>query len=94
VTILLLIALMWFILFKIGWAHTVRDAVIAFFTGFILVYFALTIIGVAFRGEGQQLVPFWKVPNLEGNPAIRNYEPAPDTPYVLIDQRTGNGMHG
>ena len=86
-TIIILIALMWIILFKIGWAHTVRDAVLAFFTGFIVVYFALTIIGVAFRGEGQQLVPFWKVPNLEGNPAIRSYEPPPDAPYVRIDHQ-------
>ena len=85
--------LMIIILFKIGWAHTVRDSVIALFTGFILTYFALTIIGVAFRGEGQQLVPFWAVPNLEGDPSIQRYTPPPDAPYALIDYQSGNGMH-
>src|SRR4029079_14587298 len=59
----LLPALMIIVLFKLGWAHTVRAAMISLFTGFILVYFGLTIIGVAFRGKGQQLVPFWHVPN-------------------------------
>jgi hypothetical protein len=81
-------------LFKIGWAHTTRDTMIALFTGFILVYFALTIIGVAFRGEGQKLVPFWKVPNLEGNPAIKRYVPPPESQFVVIDQRSGNVTHG
>jgi hypothetical protein len=81
-------------LFKIGWASTTRDTMIALFTGFILVYFALTIIGVAFRGEGQKLVPFWKVPNLEGNPAIKRYVPPPESQFVVIDQRSGNVTHG
>ena len=86
----LLPLLMVVILFKIGWASTTRDVMIALFTGFILTYFALTIIGVAFRGKGQQLVPFWKVPNLEGNPAIQRYVPPSDTPsYVLLDQGSG-----
>ena len=90
-------ALMILILVKLGWAHTVRDAMIALFTGFILVYVGLTIIGVAFRGKGQQLVPFWKVPNLEKNPAIERYVPAPDSPYALIDPRdtrTGTSLYG
>lgn len=89
----LLPALMVFILFKIGWAHTTRDTMISLFTGFILVYFALTIIGVAFRGESQLLVPFWKVPNLEGDPSIQRYVPAPQSEYVLTDTRTGTGFH-
>lgn len=88
-------ALMLLILFKLGWASTMRDAVIALFTGFILVYFALTIIGVAFRGEGQQLVPFWEVPNLEGNPAIKRYEPPPDAPQlVVVESELGTYAHG
>lgn len=91
---LILPVLMLLILFKIGWAHTTRDSMIALFTGFITVYFALTIIGVAFRGEGQKLVPFWKVPNLEGNPAIQRYTPPPESPYVLIDVRSGSEVHG
>lgn len=89
-------AVMLLILFKIGWAKTTRDVMIALFTGFILVYVGLTIIGVAFRGKGQALVPFWKVPNLEKNPAIQRYVPQEETPrYVLIDPRTeATGRHG
>ena len=89
--------LMLFILSKIGWAHTVRDHMIALFTGFILVYFALTIVGAAFRGKGQELVPFWKVPNLDGDPAIQRQIAPPEHPaYVLVDppQTTVNGRYG
>jgi hypothetical protein len=89
----LLPGLMILILFKLGWAHNTRDVMISLFTGFIVVYFALTIIGVAFRGKGQELVPFWKVPNLESNPAIQRYTPPPESPYVLIDQRSGTDSH-
>jgi hypothetical protein len=83
-----------FILFKINWAHTMRDAMIALFTGFILTYFALTIIGVAFRGKGQQLAPFWDVPNLEHDPTIQRHVPPPETPFVTIDARTGTHWNG
>lgn len=89
--------LMILILRKIHWAHTTRDAMIALFTGFIVVYFAFTIIGAAFRGKGQQLVPFWDVPNLEENPAIQRYAPPPETPLIYLDQAvtgTGDGIHG
>lgn len=89
-------AILLFILFKIGWARTMRDAMIALFTGFILVYVGLTIIGVAFRGKGQKLVPFWEVPNLEKNPAIQRYVPVNEqVPYVLIDPRVeATELHG
>ncbi len=87
-------ALMIWVLMKLGWAHTVRDAMIALFTGFILVYFALTIVGVAFRGKGQNLVPFWKVPNLENNPSIQRYAPPPETPLVFADRGRGAEGHG
>jgi hypothetical protein len=90
----LLPALMIFILFKLGWAHTTRDVMISLFTGFILVYFGLTIIGVAFRGKGQNLVPFWKVPNLEKDPTIQRHVPPPESQFVLIDTRTGIPIHG
>ncbi len=81
-------ALMIFILKKLGWANTVRDAMIALFTGFILVYVALTIIGVAFRGRGQQLVPPTSVPNLEKDPSI--YRQVPSAPrYGLYDPGSG-----
>jgi hypothetical protein len=82
-----------FILRKIGWAHTVRDAMIALFTGFIVVYVGLTVIGVAFRGPSQRLVPPTRVPNLEEYPQYRHYAPPSDTPFVLIDSRTGLPLH-
>ena len=83
-------ALMIFILVKLGWAHNVRDAMIALFTGFILVYWALTIVGVAFRGQGQELVPFWKVPDLHEDPSIIREVLPIDRNYGLIDTRTGH----
>ena len=70
------------------------DVMIALFTGFILVYTALTIIGVAFRGHGQALVPPTSVPNLEDNPAIQHYAPPSDAPFALIDTRTGTLLDG
>ena len=76
------------IIFKLGWATTVRDAFIALFTGFMLTYFALTIIGAAFRGKGQELVPPWRVPNLEEYPNIMR-ERAPPSDFALVDMRTG-----
>jgi hypothetical protein len=42
-----------------------RDGVIAIFTGMMAVYFILTIIGVAFRGAGQDLVLPWDVPKID-----------------------------
>ena len=79
---------------KLGWAHTTRDAMIALFTGFIVVYVGLTTIGVAFRGESQELVPPTRVPNLEGDPSIQRYVPPPANEVVLIDTRTGALFHG
>jgi hypothetical protein len=90
----LLPLLMVIILFKIGWAKNTRDSMIALFTGFILVYTALTIIGVAFRGEGQELVPPTSVPNLEDNPAIYHYTPPSDTQFALTDAAPEVGRHG
>ena len=46
---------------RIGWAKTKRDHMILQFSGFIVVYFLLTIIGTAFRGAGMELLPFWEV---------------------------------
>jgi len=82
------------ILRKIGWGTTVRDAMIALFTGFIVVYVGLTAIGVAFRGRAQQLVPPTHVPNLESDPHIQRYEEAPSSPLALIDSRTGVSIYG
>ena len=88
-TIALLPTILIVILFKIGWAHTVRDVMIVLFTGFILCWVGLTIIGAAFRGRGQELVPFWKVPNLEGDPSITREAPPADVAFALVDMRSG-----
>jgi hypothetical protein len=77
-----------FAIFKLGWAKTVRDAFIALFTGFMLTYLALTIIGAAFRGAGQELKPPWRVPNLEEYPNIMR-ESAPPADSVLVERGTG-----
>ncbi len=58
-------ALLIFILRRLGWVHTVRDGAIALFSGFMMTYIALTIIGAGFRGAGQDLVMPWDVPRLE-----------------------------
>lgn len=51
-----------FILRRMGWVVTTRDGMIALFTGFIMVFVILTIIGAGFRGSGQDLVLPWDVP--------------------------------
>ena len=56
-TILLLL-----ILRMLRWTHSVRDVMLALFSGFMAVFLVLTIVGTAFRGEGQDLVPPWEVP--------------------------------
>ncbi len=50
---------------KLGWMHSMRDAAIAIFTGMMVVYFILTIIGAGFRGAGQDLVLPWDVPHID-----------------------------
>jgi hypothetical protein len=44
-------------LWKLGWARTRRDHLIGLFTGFIVAYFVLTIVGTAFRGRGMEIEP-------------------------------------
>jgi hypothetical protein len=50
---------------RLGWMHTIRDGAIAVFTGMMVVYFILTIIGAGFRGAGQDLVLPWDVPHID-----------------------------
>jgi quinol-cytochrome oxidoreductase complex cytochrome b subunit len=64
----LLPALMVYILWRIGWARTRRDVIIAIFTGFITVYWVMTIVGAMFRGAGQDLALPWDVPVIDGYP--------------------------
>ncbi len=47
---------------RIGWAKTRRDHMILQFSGFISVYFLLTIVGTAFRGRGMELYWPWDNP--------------------------------
>ena len=47
---------------RIGWAKTRRDHMILQFSGFITVYFLLTIVGTAFRGKGMELYWPWENP--------------------------------
>ena len=49
--------LLFWIMHRIGWARTVRDFVIIMFSGLLASFITLTIIGAAFRGPGQQLLP-------------------------------------
>ena len=83
---LFFIGLLLGIIWKLGWLNTVRDGWLAIFTGFIMFYFSLTIIGAAFRGRGQQLVPAPHVPNLDEDPGImRQTSPHDNQHYGLHD---------
>jgi quinol---cytochrome c reductase cytochrome c subunit, bacillus type len=59
-------ALLIFILWRINWVNTRRDVMLSLFSGFIVVFFLMTIIGAAFRGGGQELVWPWDVPRIDG----------------------------
>jgi len=85
--------LMIFILRKLGWAHKMRDNMIALFTGFILVYFALTIVGAAFRGHAQNLVPPNHVPNLDKDPHIQRQLPPPQHQLVIVREPVRSGAY-
>jgi len=53
-------------MWKMGLIYDTRSTMIALFTGFMTVFWALTIIGAGFRGAGQDLVLPWSVPKPEG----------------------------
>jgi len=65
VIMVLLPALMLLMLRQLGWLNSVRDVSLAVFTGMLVVYFILTIIGAGFRGAGQDLVMPWDVPHID-----------------------------
>jgi hypothetical protein len=54
------------ILRRMGWVYDTRSTMIALFTGFMTVFWVLTIVGAGFRGAGQDLVLPWSVPKPEG----------------------------
>ena len=55
-------------MWKAGWVLTRRDALLALFSGFIGAYGVLTLVGTAFRGQGQELVWPWDLSVSEGIP--------------------------
>ncbi len=61
-------SLMIYGLWRIGWVLTRRDALLALFSGFVGAYGILTLVGTAFRGQGQQLVFPWELKVSEGIP--------------------------
>lgn len=61
-------SLLIYVLWKIGWVVTRRDALIVLFTGFVAVFGVLTVTGTAFRGAGQELVWPWQLDVQEGIP--------------------------
>ena len=56
------IVLLFLLKHKYG-VFTRRDAMIALFTGFLVVWVEMTFIGVSFRGQGMALLPPWKITN-------------------------------
>lgn len=61
-------SLMIFVLWRIGWVVSRRDALLALFSGFVAAYGVLTLVGTAFRGQGQELVFPWELKVSEGIP--------------------------
>jgi quinol---cytochrome c reductase cytochrome c subunit, bacillus type len=52
---------MCWILYELRWARSVRDFSIAIFSGFVSVFWLLTIVGSFFRGPGQLLIWPWEL---------------------------------
>jgi hypothetical protein len=46
---------------RLGWIRNRRDIVLLLFSGFIAVYIVTTVVGTAFRGQGQELRPPWDI---------------------------------
>ena len=59
-------ALLIYLLWRIGWVNTRRDVFLSLFSGFIVAFWVMTIVGAAFRGAGQDLVVPWDVPRIDG----------------------------
>jgi hypothetical protein len=55
-----------YLLWRIGWINTRRDVMLCIFSGFIVAYWVMTLVGAGFRGAGQELVPPWDVPRIDG----------------------------
>ncbi len=59
-------ALLIYLLWRIGWVNTRRDVFLSLFSGFIVAYWVMTIVGAMFRGAGQDLSMPWDVPRIDG----------------------------
>jgi hypothetical protein len=59
-------ALLIYTLWRIGWVNTRRDVFLSLFSGFIVAYWVMTIVGAMFRGAGQDLSLPWDVPRIDG----------------------------
>jgi hypothetical protein len=60
-----------YVMWRLGWVETRRDALLALFSGFVGAYGILTLVGTAFRGQGQELVFPWELQVSEGIPGQR-----------------------
>ncbi len=65
-------SLLIYVLWRIGWVFTRRDALIVLFSGFVAVNAMLVLAGTGFRGEDQDLVFPW---NLSVDEGIPGYQP-------------------
>jgi menaquinol-cytochrome c reductase cytochrome b/c subunit len=61
VAVILILTALLGLLIQMIYQPTRREMVMAFFTGFVVSFFVLTIIGTAFRGEGMALFWPWNV---------------------------------
>jgi hypothetical protein len=68
VALVALPSLLVYTLWRLGWVLTRRDALIALFTGFVVVFGTLTLVGTLFRGPGLELVYPWNLEVTEGIP--------------------------
>jgi quinol-cytochrome oxidoreductase complex cytochrome b subunit len=59
-------ALLIYILWRMRWIATRRDVMLSLFSGFIVAYWLMTLVGALFRGAGQELVWPWDVPRIDG----------------------------
>lgn len=66
IIMLVLPAVMLYALWRMSWLNTRRDVMLALFSGFIVSWWVMTIVGSAFRGAGQELVLPWHVPHIDG----------------------------
>lgn len=66
-------SLLIFSLWKLNMVHSRRDALIVLFSGFVGAYGVLTLVGTAFRGQGQELVFPWDLRVDEGIPGASQH---------------------